>query len=45
MKKHGIDNEIQAALKLVQESEHITSNGVFVMKVMAAAVEIVEPTN
>lgn len=45
MKKHKIDCEIKAAMQLVEDSKDMSGAGVFAMKVFAAAVEIVEPSN
>lgn len=45
MAKHKIDNEITAAMKLIEECSHMDGGGVFSMKILAAAVEIVEPSN
>lgn len=44
MLKHNIDNEVKAAMHLADEYKHMTSSSVFNMKVLAAAVEIIEPT-
>lgn len=44
MKKHHIDTEIEAAMKLIEDCQHMDGAGVFAMKVLAAAVEIVEPS-
>lgn len=45
MKKHNIDNEVEAAIKLVKDCESMYSSGVFAMKCFAAAVELIEPSN
>ena len=44
MKKHGIDNEIQAAMKLINDAKNMDGADVFTMKCLAAAVELVEPS-
>lgn len=44
MKKHKIDNEIKAAMKLIEDCQHMDGAGVFTMKILAAAVELVEPS-
>jgi len=41
MKKHQIDNEIKAAMRLIEDCKHMDGVGVFTMKVLAAAVELV----
>ena len=45
MKKHNINNEIQAAMKLINDVGEADSSGVFTMKCLAAAVELIEPSN
>lgn len=44
MLKHKIDNEIEAAIKLVKDCENMDDSGVFTMKCFAAAVELIEPS-
>ena len=44
MKTHKIDNEIEAAMKLIEECQDIDDTGIFTMNVLAAVVELVEPT-
>ena len=44
MQKHKIDNEIEAAIKLVEDCESMDGSGVFAMKCFAVAVELVEPS-
>lgn len=44
MQKYKIDNEIEAAIKLVKDCESMDGSGVFAMKCFAAAVELVEPS-
>lgn len=44
MKKHNIDNEIQAAMKLIDDAKNMDGEGVFTMKCLAAAVEMIEPS-
>lgn len=44
MKKHNLKNEIAAAIKLAKEAENEDGADVFTMKLLAAAVELVEPT-
>lgn len=43
MKKHCITNEIEAAMKLVDDCKHMDGAGVFTMKIFAAAVQLIEP--
>ncbi|HBG71393.1 MAG: hypothetical protein A2W93_14170 [Bacteroidetes bacterium GWF2_43_63] len=44
MKKHGIDNEVKAAMFAIEECADEYGKDVFTMKILAAAVEIIEPT-
>jgi hypothetical protein len=45
MKKHSISNEIKAAMKLIDDCKHMDGSGMFTVKILAAAIEIVEPSN
>lgn len=44
MQKYNIDNEITAAIKLVDDCKNMDGSGVFTMKCFAAAVELIEPS-
>lgn len=44
MAKHSTDNEIDAAIGLCDEYKDMDGAGMFTMMIMAAAVEIVEPS-
>lgn len=45
MKNHSIDNEVEAALILIKEMKNKDTSGVLTMKFIAAAVELIEPSN
>lgn len=44
MEKHSIDNEIKAAMKLIEEYKDMDGADVFTVKILAATVELIEPT-
>lgn len=43
MRKYSIKNEIEAAMKLVDDCKHMDGAGVFTIKIFAAAVQLIEP--
>ncbi len=44
MKKHQLADELKAAMKLIEECKHLEGNGAFTMNVLAAYVELIEPS-
>jgi hypothetical protein len=44
IKKHPDTGEIEAAMKIVDEVKDMEGAGIFTMNILAAAVEILEPT-
>ena len=44
MLKHGITNELKAAMHICNEAEGLQGAGIFILNIMAAAAELIEPT-
>jgi hypothetical protein len=44
MKKYGIDNELKAAHQLINQVKDMDGAEIFTMKILAAAVELIEPS-
>lgn len=44
MQKHNVSNEMEAAMRVCNEAADLPNAGFFVINIMAAAAEILEPT-